>query len=335
MHSEFQNHSLLSMPKTNELKEHLDFMVITTLLSCVNVFSIVLNLTLLRFQLLITGLDLSIKILSFNLILSYTMTNICLLVKSILLYSQSDSSISGYDCLMQEFPVIIGYICSTFSLASVVLDRWIATRMCETYSKFGVKIAVVNAMISWPMACLIFGVNLVLPFTHENLPVCLSILAGNKHYLSFALGFNSLLNWSIFLSYRKLVSANSAMLQDFLDSQLYISLSGRLQLRRNIAVANSYLPFILSSALLWLLADFYVLFTIYMQEWSDLTSVITVGYSNHIIGATHSLVYPIIIFQRSRSLRVGLKKCLKRIFNCCKIVDINNRMAIEALSNEG
>lgn len=289
------------------------FVTITSVLSVINVVSIILNSVLVRFQLTVSGMDLSIKILSFNLAVSYILSNLFLLVKSAMLHSQTIWSISGTQCLVQEFPVILGYVCATYSLAAIVLDRWIATRMRESYRNFCVKLAIVNTIISWMVATTVHFTNFFFPFSFEQLPVCLSVLFGNQYYVTIVLGFNSLLNWVVFLSYQRLVSANCAMLRDFLDSQLYISLSGRLQLRRNIAVAKSLLPTILSSALLWLLAEFYILFSMYMREWTDFNTTIAVAYCNHILCALHSIVYPIIVFYRSRSLRVAAHNSFKRL----------------------
>lgn len=301
---------------TQLMRNMLNFRIITFVLSITNVTSILLNLMLLRFQVGQTGLDSSVKILSFNLAVSYMTSNFFLLVKSLLLHTQIETRIEGFECILQEFPVVTGYICSTYNLAAIVLDRWIATRISEKYLKFGVKIAIINVILSWLVASLVYGLNFILPFSNEESPICLSILVGNKHYVTVALALNSFLNWVIFISYRKLISVNRIMLQDFLDSRLYISLSGRLQLRRNIVVAKALLPFILSSALLWLFIEIYILFAMYMSEWTNSTNSFTVAYFNHVLCAFHSLVYPMIVIGQSRSLRTRIKMALKCSCNC-------------------
>lgn len=295
----------------NESNEKL--WMVLSILSILNILSISLNLMLLSAQICEHSYDLSIRIYSLNLALSYLCTNGAQLIKSIFIWAtfanlNHSQMIDGHDCLMQELPIISGYLVSTYTVAFIAIDRLIATRKCQNVkTSLLVRLSVAFAILSWPFGTLVYMGNFMFPLANQQLPVCLSIFAGNKVFVTVALAANSIMNVAVAVGYRKLVSANKVLLKEFRDSQLHINLAGRLQLRKNVIIAECLWPSVLTSACLWLLAEVYVIFSMYLGDLSTSTiPAVSVGYCNHLIGSIHSVVHPIVVISRSPILRRNL-----------------------------
>lgn len=284
------------------------------LISITNTSAVFLNIALIRCQIRNLKFDVAVRTLSINWSLSYIITNVSLIVKTSRSFRQlCKNPINSTDCLLEDFPVILGYLVSILTMAFIGLDRYMATCLYETYSACNPRIAVLVSVLTWGMATGIYFLNFAFSLPAYHLSICLTTLAGNKTFLTFVFSSLIALSWSIVFGYRYLVNRNQILLVESLDSQIYISLSGRLQLRRNIAATKALLPSVSLGASILFVAIIANLVSIYCLNENDNQFATWIAYSGEVLCAAQSLLHPIILFSRERGLRFAAYSDVKRL----------------------
>jgi len=286
-----------------------------------NTMALVLNFLLIRLQLRNTNFDKAIRTLAINWSISYIVSNAFLMVKSALIVSGfkgTTGSIRFYTsgmCILQDFPIVVGYLVSMFTMFAIAIDRYLATRHHDSYGEYGPQVALSMALATWPLSVTLFiSIFPIFALPKLNQTICNCANSAHVYFFISAMCICMSLNWFVVVGYRYLVSHNQILLQEFLDSQIYISLSGRLQLRRNISATTALLPAVITGASLWFVADGFVVAALYYSNFvpNSYVASMFLTYGCHLLCSVQSVLHPLITIGTAKRIRFTAVAEMKR-----------------------